>query len=48
MNTVWFHLYVESKNTKQINKQNEKEIDSQIQRTKWWLPEERKVGGWMK
>ena len=36
---VWFHLYVESEKTKQMNKHNKTEIDSWIKRTlvhSWW------------
>ena len=29
-----------------MNKQNKTEINSEIQRTNWWLPERKQVGAW--
>ena len=40
---VWYHLYVESKKyNKLVN--ITKEVDSQINRTLWWLPVGRENG----
>ena len=33
MNTIWFHLYVESKEQNKLTT----ETDSQMQRRDWWL-----------
>ena len=41
MNTIWFHLYVQSKNQK---KQETKQKQSYIQRTDWWLSDEKEIG----
>ena len=45
-NTEWFHLYVEYKKTKQMNKHNKTETESKIQRTNWWLPEREERNKW--
>ena len=37
INTLCYHLYVKSKNTVNPSEQNNKEADSQIQRTNQWL-----------
>lgn len=38
-NTIRLHLHTKSRKTKQMNKQNETETNSQIERTNGWLPE---------
>ena len=43
INIIWFHLYVESK--EQNKWTNKKEADLRIQRTNWWLPGGRGIGG---
>ena len=40
-----FTHYVESKKTKQMNKQNKTKTNSQIQRSDQWLPEGKRVVG---
>ena len=42
-NTMWFHLYVESK--EQYKWTNKTEADLWTQSTDWWLPEGREFGG---
>ena len=37
INTLCYHLYVKSKNTVNPSEQNNKEADSQMQRTNQWL-----------
>ena len=43
-NAVCFHLIVESKKIKQMNKYNKTETDSLLQRTNYWLPVRRGGG----
>ena len=43
-NTIWFHLYVESKKTKQMNVYTKTEADSQINETHYWLAVGREKG----
>ena len=43
-NTVWDHLYMESKKLKQASEYNKKWTDSQIQRTNSQWPGETGVG----
>ena len=42
-NTMWFHLHVESQ--EQNKWTNKIETDSLVQRTDWWFPEGKGIGG---
>ena len=44
-NTIWYHLYVESKG--QYKQTNKTETDSSMQRTECWSPEGEGLGDWV-